>query len=76
MVGALIQLLVGLVLGAAVWKRFRRSREDASFMSSYRGKHPVQFWYFTILLGIVAVTCVGYGLLVLLQVVPVGAGLR
>ncbi|MYL96263.1 hypothetical protein GR702_00550 [Novosphingobium sp. FGD1] len=45
-------------------------------MSSYRGKHPVQFWYFTILLGIVAVTCVGYGLLVLLQVVPVGAGLR
>jgi hypothetical protein len=45
-------------------------------MSSYRGKHPFQFWYWTILFGIVAVTCVGYNLLVLLQVGPVGAGLR
>jgi hypothetical protein len=74
MVGALIYLLIGLVVGGAVWKRFQRSRMEASFTASYRDKHPVPFWFFIILLGICALTCVAYGLLVLLQVVPVGAG--
>jgi len=76
MAEALIYLVVGLLVGGAVWKRFQRSRVGASFMTSYRGKHPVLFWYFTILLGICALACVAYGLLVLLQVVPVGAGLH
>lgn len=76
MVEALIYLIIGLILGRAVWKRRQRSHVDATFMASYRGKQPVPFWFFTILLSICALTCVAYGSLVLLQVVPVGAGLR
>jgi hypothetical protein len=74
MVEGLIYLVVGLIFSGTVWKRSQRSRVDSSFMASYRGKHPVPFWFFTILLGVCAFTCVAYGLLVLLHVVPVGAG--
>lgn len=76
MVEGLIYLVVGLVVSGAVWKRSQRSRVDTSFMASYRGDQPVPFWFFTILLGVCALTCVAYGLLVLLHVVPVGAGLH
>jgi len=76
MVEGLIYLVVGLIVSGAVWKRSQRSRVDTSFTASYRGKHPLPFWFFTILLSVCALTCVAYGLLVLLRVMPVGAGLR